>query len=133
MATRRLANRRIDRIPGAGNTRVDAGTVLAGTPVALAHHSNLRAFRSKIGPPESPSQISLPPPRTPAQSMTEFTMSPSFKSLHVSQAEAALEGSTEINHRQDLIIDGIATDSVQQLGVRFGLVTRFSNSTSIKS
>jgi hypothetical protein len=41
-------------------------------------------------------------------------MSPSFRSLHVSQSEATLRGSTETDHRQDLIIHGIAYDNVHQ-------------------
>jgi hypothetical protein len=44
MATRHLANRCIDPVFGAGSTLVDAGKVLPGTHVALAHHSILRTF-----------------------------------------------------------------------------------------
>jgi hypothetical protein len=39
-------------------------------------------------------------------------MSPSFRSVYVSQSEATLRGSTETDHRQDLIIHGAAPDSV---------------------
>jgi hypothetical protein len=60
--TRQLANRRIDKVLGTGNTRVDADKVLLGTPIAPAHHYKLR---SKMGPPESPSGISLAQPDTP--------------------------------------------------------------------
>jgi hypothetical protein len=53
MANRQLANRRIYRnlVPGAGNTRVDAGRALPGTPVIPAHHFNVRVFQIDKGPP----------------------------------------------------------------------------------
>jgi hypothetical protein len=44
MATRQLANRRIRRVRGARNTRVDAGKGLQGSRVAPARPSNLRTF-----------------------------------------------------------------------------------------
>jgi hypothetical protein len=53
MATRQLADRRIDRAFGralcAKDTRVDAGTDLPDTPEAPAHHYNPRAFLIKNG------------------------------------------------------------------------------------
>jgi hypothetical protein len=39
--------------------------------------------------------------------MTESTTSILFRSLHVAWSEATLRGSTETDHRQDLIINGI--------------------------
>jgi hypothetical protein len=95
MATRQLANRRIDPVLGAGNTRVDAGKVPL-QPACLPDRKWDR--RSRLG--------------TPAQSMTESGMSPSLRSLHVSQSEATLRGSTETDHRHYLNIHGIAHDSV---------------------
>jgi hypothetical protein len=48
MATRELANRRINRVRGAENTRVSAGKSSPGNPVALVQHSNLRACRTRL-------------------------------------------------------------------------------------
>jgi hypothetical protein len=108
-ATRQLAGRHIDRVfdqvIGAGNTGVHPKPQLATATYAPS--------RSKIGPPESPSQISLLSPGAPAQSMTESTVTPSFRSFHISQSEA-LRVSTDTDHRQDIIIHGIAPYSVYQ-------------------
>jgi hypothetical protein len=57
MATRQLTNRRIAPVLGAGNTRVEARKLAPSTPVAPAHHSNLRLLLQ-------PWKISLPPPCT---------------------------------------------------------------------
>jgi hypothetical protein len=47
MANQQLANRRIDQVHSTGKPRVDPGKLIPGTTVALAHHSNLRAFPIK--------------------------------------------------------------------------------------
>jgi hypothetical protein len=60
-----------------------------------------------MGPPKLPTQIALPLSVTLAQSMAELIMSPSFRSLHVSQSEATLRGSIETDHHQDLIFMGL--------------------------
>jgi hypothetical protein len=41
-------------------------------------------------------------------------MSPSFRSLHISQSKATLRGRTESDHSQDFIVLGIAAGSVYQ-------------------
>jgi hypothetical protein len=81
MATRELASRRINPVLGERNTRVDVGKLIPGTLVAPAY---IPVCVPKAGPPESPWKISLQSSGTSVQTIAESTMSPSFRSLHVS-------------------------------------------------
>jgi hypothetical protein len=81
-----------------------------------------------MGPPESPWQLSLHPPRTQTQShdgvnnvtivqvVARFVVN--VVDTHLLQpprrAEASLRGSTGTDHRQDLVIHWIAPDSVHR-------------------
>jgi hypothetical protein len=98
MATRQLVNRRIHQFFDARNIRVDAGRDIPGTPVAPALYSDLRAFPIENGPPDSPSQTSLPLSirhtgtdhygvNNDTFVQAESIMSLTFRSLHVSPSE----------------------------------------------
>jgi hypothetical protein len=98
-----------------------------------------------IGEPlESPWQQSSPPPSTPAQSITESTVSPSHRLLYVSwsmwlmptygnrpvEPKSPSKVAPELITVKTAVFTGLPPTLFSERGFKFGLVTRFFNRKS---
>jgi hypothetical protein len=119
IATRQLANRRIDPVFRAGNMRVDGWKVLPDTPVAPAqHHSSLCAF-----PIEN---------RTFGANFANIFSTARYANTEHDGVNtvAIIQVVAQTDHH---LFTGLLPTAFTKRGVKFVLVTRFSNFKSIKS